>query len=142
MLLEERDALGCRKTHLHWIWRERDFDSVRRAQHLVADGFRRAGLGEYRVLSENGRPVLEASGLHHHMGTTRMHADPKQGVVDAHQKVHGVSNLYVAGYSIFPTGGYINPTLTVLALSLRLGDHLKRVLSGTVPEVARTATAV
>ena len=77
------DALGCRKTHLHWEWRERDFTSVRRAEELVAAQLRRAGLGEFRIASENGRPVLEAAGLHHQMGTTRMHEDPKQGVVDA-----------------------------------------------------------
>jgi choline dehydrogenase-like flavoprotein len=129
MLTGERDALDCRKTHLHWLWRERDMDSVRRGEAMFADRVRQAGLGEYRILSEAGRPVLEAPGLHHHMGTTRMHVDPKQGVVDPDSRVHGVSNLYVAGYSVFPTGGYVNPTLTVLALCLRLGDHLKRVLA-------------
>lgn len=129
MLMSERDALGCRKTHLHWLWRERDMDSVRRGELLLADRLRRAGLGEYRILSEGDRPMLEAPGLHHHMGTTRMHVDVKQGVVNPDSRVHGVSNLYVAGYSVFPTGGYINPTLTILALCLRLGDHLKRVLA-------------
>ncbi len=134
MLGGNLDALGCRKTHLHWLWRQRDMDSVRRAQILLADGFRRAGLGEYRIASEHGRPVLDASGLHHHMGATRMHEDPKRGVVNANLRVHGVSNLYVAGYSTFPTGGYINPTLTVLAMSLRLADHLKQVLAGPILE--------
>src|SRR5436190_432807 len=47
----------------------------------------------------------------HHMGTTRMHIDPKQGVVDADSKVHGIANLYVAGSSVFPTYGSSNPTL-------------------------------
>jgi choline dehydrogenase-like flavoprotein len=60
------------------------------------------------------------------MGTTRMHPDPKQGVVDADCRVHGVSNLYVAGSSVFPTGGYSNPTLTIVALALRLADHLRQ----------------
>ena len=63
---------------------------------------------------------------HHHMGTTRMAADPRHGVVDADGKVHGLSNLYVAGSSVFPTaGGASNPTLTIVALALRLADHLK-----------------
>ncbi len=139
-LLSDLDALGCRKTHLHWLWRQRDMDSVRRAQLLLEDGFRRAGLGEYRIAHEHGRPVLDASGLHHHMGATRMHNDPKQGVVDANLRVHGVSNLYVAGYSVFPTGGYINPTLTVLAMSLRLADHLKEVLAGPILERGHAAS--
>jgi choline dehydrogenase-like flavoprotein len=65
----------------------------------------------------------------HHMGTTRMHLDPKQGVVDADSKVHDVANLYVAGSSVFPTYGSSNPTLNLIALTLRLGDHLKTVLA-------------
>jgi choline dehydrogenase-like flavoprotein len=63
----------------------------------------------------------------HHMGTTRMHNDPRQGVVDANLQVYGVSNLYVAGSSVFPTYGASNPTLNLIALTLRLADHLKTV---------------
>jgi len=59
------------------------------------------------------------------MGTTRMSTDPKMGVVDANCKVHGISNLFVAGSSVFPTGGIANPTLTIIALAIRLADHLK-----------------
>jgi choline dehydrogenase-like flavoprotein len=65
----------------------------------------------------------------HHMGTTRMHDDPKQGVVDANSKLHGVANLYVAGSSVFPTYGSSNPTLNLVALTLRLSNHLKTVLA-------------
>jgi choline dehydrogenase-like flavoprotein len=60
----------------------------------------------------------------HHCGTTRMHDDPKRGVVDRECRVHGVANMYVAGSSVFPTVGFANPTLTLVALSLRLADHL------------------
>ena len=63
-------------------------------------------------------------GGYHHMGTTRMGADAAQSVVDANLKVHGLANLYMAGSSVFPTGGWVNPTLTILALSFRLADHL------------------
>jgi choline dehydrogenase-like flavoprotein len=59
------------------------------------------------------------------MGTTRMHRDPAFGVVDENCRVHSVANLYVAGSSVFPTGGASNPTLTIVALALRLADHLK-----------------
>lgn len=61
---------------------------------------------------------------HHHMGTCRMSSDPALGVVDANCKVHSVNNLYLAGASVFPTGGGRQPTLTVAALGLRLGEHL------------------
>jgi choline dehydrogenase-like flavoprotein len=65
----------------------------------------------------------------HHLGTTRMHSDPKQGVVDADGQVHGVGNLYVAGSSLFPTYGASNPTLNLVALTLRLADHLKKAIA-------------
>ncbi len=58
------------------------------------------------------------------MGTTRMHRDARHGVVDEHCRVHGTDNLYVTGSSVFPTGGWAPPTLTILALAMRLGDHL------------------
>ena len=58
---------------------------------------------------------------------TRMSDDARTGVVDANCKVHGLSNLFVAGSSCFVTCGSANPTLTVVALSLRLADHLKKL---------------
>jgi choline dehydrogenase-like flavoprotein len=51
--------------------------------------------------------------------------DPRKGVVDADCKVHGISNLYVAGSSVFTTSSTVNPTLTVVALALRLADHVQ-----------------
>jgi choline dehydrogenase-like flavoprotein len=71
------------------------------------------------------------------MGTTRMHADARKGVVDAQCRVHGTDNLYVAGSSVFPSGGYANPTLTLVALALRLADHLK----GRTPDCQTRRTA-
>lgn len=125
VLTEERDRLGCRRAELQWRWREADRDNVTRAQRLFAAEVERAGIGVYAPATDaGGGPVLRAAGLHHHMGTTRMHPDPKQGVVDEHGRVHGVGNLFVAGCSVFPTGGYINSTLTIVALALRLADHL------------------
>ena len=62
------------------------------------------------------------------MGTARMHDDSRQGVVDSNSKVHGLGNLYVAGAAVYPTAGAANPTLTLVALTLRLSDHLKTVV--------------
>ena len=83
-------------------------------------------------------------GASHHMGTTRMHDDPKRGVVDATCRIHGMANLYVAGSSVFPTGGFANPTLTIVALAIRLQiisrrsdrTRLKRVTN----RISRTST--
>jgi choline dehydrogenase-like flavoprotein len=55
-----------------------------------------------------------------------MHNDPRQGVVDPDCRMHGVGNLFIAGPSVFPTGGYANPVLTIIALSLRLADLVKK----------------
>ena len=63
---------------------------------------------------------------YHHLGTTRMHGDPRRGVVDADGRVHSMTNVYVAGSSVFPTGGYLNPTLTILALAIRLAETICR----------------
>jgi choline dehydrogenase-like flavoprotein len=68
-----------------------------------------------------------AIGGKHHMGTTRMHRDAAQGVVDPDALVHGTSNLFIAGSSVFPGGGFANPTLTIVALAIRLADHLKQL---------------
>ena len=64
-------------------------------------------------------------GSYHHIGTTRMSSNPKEGVVNADCQVHGISNLYITGSSVFPTSGLSNPTLTIVALALRLADRLK-----------------
>ena len=77
------------------------------------------------VLAADAAWPSTLSGGWHHMGTTRMHDDPTQGVVDANCKVHGLANLSVAGAAVYPTAGCANPTLTLVALSFRLSDHLK-----------------
>jgi choline dehydrogenase-like flavoprotein len=84
------------------------------------------GMGRMALnVEDDGRWPEQVSGGSHHMGTTRMSDDARQGVVDRNGKVHGMDNLYVAGSSVFPTSGASNPTLTLLALTLRLADHLK-----------------
>ena len=91
----------------------------------MAEGIRSRGFGRLRVRLDEGQPVLQYPAQHHHLGTTRMHPDPARGVVDADARVHGLANLFVGGGSVFPTGGYINPTLTIAALTLRLADHVR-----------------
>ncbi|HEY9739599.1 MAG TPA: GMC family oxidoreductase [Coleofasciculaceae cyanobacterium] len=123
------DALGCRKVKLDWRWNEIDRRSILRAQEIFAEEIARAGLGTLKLERDKGDPHAILLSVHHHMGTTRMHTDPKQGVVDEKCQVHGVSNLFIAGSSVFPTGGFANPTLTIVALSIRLADHVKQVMA-------------
>lgn len=80
--------------------------------------------GRGRVRIDNEEIYRNVAGGGHTMGTTRMGDDPRTSVVDANCRVHGYTNLSVAGSSVFPTGGYANPTLTIVALALRLADHL------------------
>lgn len=140
MLGEETDALGCRRIHLDWRWDELSRRSIARTEERLRAEFARSGWGALRKHPEHDSPQLQFPSQHHHLGTTRLHPDPKQGVVDADSRVHGVSNLFVTGGSVFPTGGYINPTLTIVALATRLADHLERSLAHA-PRVASTAEA-
>jgi choline dehydrogenase-like flavoprotein len=123
-----RDALGLPRARLDWRVSDVDRQSIRRTQDILDEELRRAGVGRMeRKLGDEHPPALYR-GAFHHMGTTRMHPDPTQGVVDVDSRVHGLSNLFVTGSSIFPTAGYANPTLTVVALAVRLADHLKRTI--------------
>ena len=128
-LSEQRNRLGIRKTRLDWQLSPIDGESIRRAQVLLGAELQAAGLGRLDDPFGDERPPILMAGLYHHLGTTRMHADARHGVVDQNSRVHGVSGLYVTGGSVFPTSGAANPTLTVVALALRLADEVKRELS-------------
>jgi choline dehydrogenase-like flavoprotein len=119
-LATDTDALGMRRVHLHWRWTGAEQEGLRRVRALVAGSLESAGLGRVR-LEQDGVPDPNA---HHHAGTTRMSRDPRDGVVDPGGQVHGMENLFLAGGSVFPVSGYANPTLTIVALALRLADRL------------------
>jgi choline dehydrogenase-like flavoprotein len=127
MLCDEPDRLGCRKAVIDRRLRPFDIENVNRVNEILRDAFARTGVGRFVVDKGLTSPYLTSlwQGSAHHMGTTRMHDDPKQGVVDSDCKVHGMANLLVAGSSVFPSGGWANPTLTIVAMSMRLADHLK-----------------
>jgi choline dehydrogenase-like flavoprotein len=123
-LIRSRDALDRRRVRVDWEPSDLARTSIKRAHEMLDAAFRRAGLGQVEcLLGQPGEPPME--GGKHHMGTTRMHPDPKRGVVDQDSRVHGVDNVFVTGSSVFPTAGYANPTLTIVALALRLADHLQ-----------------
>ncbi len=128
-LSDELDILGQRKVRLDWRLTDLDRRTYRAtAQRFDAElrrlNFGRLRLEEWFELAEaDGLP--EVGGVAHHLGTTRMSDDPRQGVVDRQCGVHGIANLYIAGGSVFPTGGWKGPTFTIVALALRLADHLK-----------------
>ena len=132
-LSAEKDALGMPRATLDWRMTELDKRSIRTFYQLLGRELGRSGTGRVQIrewlLDDDRTWPSSISGGWHHMGTTRMHTDPRQGVVDANCRVHRLGNLYVAGSSVYPTAGAANPTLTLVALSLRLSDHLKTTLA-------------
>ncbi len=121
LLSQKRDALGRPLAAASWSWGRQSQESAHRAAEILGEAFQKSNLGQLRLLNS---PRLNPS-AHHHIGATRMANDPKAGVVDENARLHGADNLYIAGSSLFPTGGYANPTLTALALCLKLIDHLQ-----------------
>jgi choline dehydrogenase-like flavoprotein len=119
-----RNAIGLRRPRLDWQLTDHDRASMIRTEALIGEELQRAGIGRLVDPLTSPDVTWQISGQWHHLGTTRMHVDPTQGVVDVDGRVHDMSNLWVTGGSVFPTGGYANPTLTIVALALRLADHL------------------
>jgi choline dehydrogenase-like flavoprotein len=131
----ERDGLGMPRLNLNVTISDADFLLYHKTLQELGRQLLASKLGMLRLNYRDREGWMsgmtsqnQARWGNHHLGTTRMSADPKSGVVDADSKVHGVANLYVAGSSVFPTYGSSNPTLNLLALTLRLADHLKQVL--------------
>ena len=123
-----RDAYGLRRANVHWRCSEQEMRTSRQLTRWVADDLARLGLAQVRELAPmtDDRAWLDAVGdAAHPAGTTRMATSPGQGVVDPDLAVHGVDGLYVVGGSVFPVAGYANPTLTIVALALRLAQHLQ-----------------
>jgi choline dehydrogenase-like flavoprotein len=127
-LTAEKDRFGLRTIELDWRLSDTDLHTLKTAAVEVARRIAQDDVGRMSIvpwLLNGETPNLDQLwGGNHHMGTTRMSVDPKQGVVDANLKVHGVENLYVGGSSVFATSGHANPTYTIVQLALRLGDHL------------------
>ncbi|MGF2414189.1 GMC oxidoreductase [Ferruginibacter sp.] len=130
-LNNEKDALGVPRVNLNWQMLPLDKKTVTTLSKVLGQQVGAAGIGRVRLPDfmldekDDNIPSDFVSGGWHQMGTTRMSDDPKTGVVDANCKVHGINNLFVAGSSCYTTGGAANPTLTVVAISLRLSDHIK-----------------
>ncbi len=121
-LSTERDALGVPRLALDWRVSPEVHRSVYRLQSLLKERIAGSGLGTL----EEGQGEVRFTDASHHMGTTRMSSTPCTGVVDTNGMVHGVQGLYLAGSSVFPSASNKNPTLTIVALALRMADHLKR----------------
>lgn len=130
LLGDTHDSLGMPRVRLSWRLTQQDKTAVRRCCRILGEELARLGIARMHLDAWLLAEEESWSGLgvrYHHMGTTRMSDEPATGVVDRDCRVHGIANLYVAGSSVFPTSGYANPTLTIVALAVRLAEHLKTV---------------
>lgn len=147
MLARGTDALGMPRAVVDWRVGDEELRTAELFAGRISALLRTSGLGHLDV---SGFPLprdLEllrerVAGGCHHIGTTRMADRPRDGVVDRDCRVFGVENLFVAGSSVFPTSGWSNPTLTLLALSYRLADRLKQELASGDPSGDREAVGV
>ncbi len=127
-LTNERDALDMPRIRMDWKLNELDKHTVKQASLVIGEEIGRLGIGRLKIrdwiMDKDGKFPSSLWGGCHQIGTTRMSASAQDGVVDKNCRVHGIDNLYMAGSSVFPTGGHTPPTFTIVALALRLADHL------------------
>jgi choline dehydrogenase-like flavoprotein len=134
MLDTATDALGMQRLRIDWRYTAGDVDTVQRAIALLAAEFARTGVGQLDYAPDAVEAEMTRYGAYggHHIGTARMGTDPRRSVVDSDCRVHGVGNLFLASAATFPTSSQANPTLTVIALSLRLAAHLQSLLQAEI----------
>ena len=133
----QTDALGVPKLHVDWRYTEGDVRTVCRSLKLLADEVVRSRVGRFDYDPRAVEKEMTRYGAYggHHIGTARMGTDAAASVVDPDCRVHGVANLFIAGAAVFPTSSQANPTLTIVAMALRLAEHLVRVNSRPLPSI-------
>ncbi|WP_424930950.1 GMC oxidoreductase [Amaricoccus macauensis] len=139
LLSDTKDRFGLQRLAIDWRHSPLDFQTYRACVTVMGEYLAKEHIGRVKVADwlmdedptppEMGTPGHQV-GAHHHMCTTRMSENPREGVVDANCRVHGVGNLFMGGSSVFATAGHCNPTYTIVELALRLGDHLSEELAG------------
>ena len=136
-LSTERDALGLQRLSVDWRYTQADIATVRQAVSLFAQDIERSRIGSFEYDPASIELEMSRYGAYggHHLGTARMGSDPRTSVVGPDCRIHGLKNLYVAGGAVFPTSSQANPTLTIVALALRLADLLSKSARGVRPQV-------
>jgi len=126
-----KDSFGIPRVDIKWELKAIDRERLWRSLEVFSLAVGEADLGRVRLLKERSDRLFgDQMGFgHHHMGTTRMWVDESKGVVDGNQKVFGTNNLYIAGSSVFTTGSHVPPTLTIVAMTIRLAEHIKGLRS-------------
>lgn len=130
MLGNDFDTFGLNRLKVDWRYTDRDIQNVIESYKLMAKSLESTGAGKLKFdIQEMPNLIKQNLGVgSHHIGTTRMADNPSQGVVNRDCQVHGINNLYLASSSVFPTSSYANPTLTIMAIALRLAEHLNSTI--------------
>ncbi|WP_305907528.1 GMC family oxidoreductase [Methylomarinum sp. Ch1-1] len=128
-LSDRTDSLGMRRVRLDWRLTELDWKSYEKTANYLSREFERINVGKVRdtihLIDRDDSLLLHSN---HHLGTTRMSRNKADGVVDSNSRMHDYSNIYIAGGSVFPSASWANPTFTLIALTLRLADHIRTKL--------------
>ncbi len=142
-LAGESDALGLQRLLVDWRYTPADIATVREAVSLFAQDIQRSGIGTFEYDPASIELEMSRYGAYggHHLGTARMGSDPRTSVVDGNCRIHGLRNLYIAGGAVFPTSSQANPTLTIVALSVRLARLLEQTARAARPQVIVAAVA-
>jgi choline dehydrogenase-like flavoprotein len=140
-LSQERDQLGVNRVKVDWRLDTPVKRTIDRTLAIVAEELTSAGVADVSldppIEGGDWPDTFKKEGCWHHIGTTRMHDSPRLGVVDRNCRVHETNNLYVAGSSVFPTAGSDFPTITIVALTLRLADHMAAAMDRRFGAAAR-----
>ncbi len=123
----QMDRFGIPKLILNWEKANLDIKTIEKSISEFRDWLFKIDGGRIQIDQNWIKNPNQEIGGHHHMGGTRMHADKRLGVVDSNCKVYGSKNLFIAGSSIFTTGGHNNPTLPIVQFSIRLSEHLRKL---------------
>lgn len=129
-LTSEKDALGMPKIYVDWQYLAEDVEAVKKTLKLFSEEITKNEIGNFEFDADNLETELMRFGAYggHHIGTTRMGNDSETSIVNKDCRVHGVSNLYIASSSVFPTSSQANPTLTITAIALRLASHIRTMI--------------
>jgi choline dehydrogenase-like flavoprotein len=126
-LTHDKDRFGVPKLRIDWRVCPEDMASIaatyREMRSILASTNAAEVVYDDAALNESVKQTIAVGG--HHIGTARMSNDPKRGVVNPQCRTHDVENLYIAGSAVFPTSGSANPTLTIVALAIRIADQLR-----------------
>jgi len=124
----ERDALGLLRTRLRWQISNEELHTLRAYVRIIAEVFVKKGFASLKIpagfFEDDALVRSLCADSNHHMGGARMSISASEGIVDADLKLHGIANGYVCSSAVFPSSGFSNPTHTLLALAMRLADHL------------------